>query len=292
MTRESKLALIVGFGLILFVGILVSDHFSSGQRQEAAHLLAQRGAARAGRGAISIEPLPAAASTVNVSRRSEPQVTEVDDQPSQAGHAPTAPGARDHRDEEAGRSGDGRREIVIGPERTPQGDPARQETAPPRTPEQVADAGVRLYPVKEGETLYSICASQYGNGALWQALAAYNKAAVPNPARMRKGVTLKLPPIEVLRPGRGGAASDAGAASLDTPTPSRGASAVEQPGTTPITRASDSYEVQRGETLSDIARRKLGSPNRWSDIAKLNEDVIRDPHALKPGTVIRLPTSG
>ena len=29
MTRENKLALVVGFGLMLFVGILVSDHFSA-----------------------------------------------------------------------------------------------------------------------------------------------------------------------------------------------------------------------------------------------------------------------
>ena len=29
MTRENKLALVIGFGLMLFVGILVSDHFSA-----------------------------------------------------------------------------------------------------------------------------------------------------------------------------------------------------------------------------------------------------------------------
>ena len=33
MTREHKLAMVVGFGLLLFVGILVSDHFSTAQRQ-------------------------------------------------------------------------------------------------------------------------------------------------------------------------------------------------------------------------------------------------------------------
>ena len=38
MTRENKLALVVGFGLILFVGILISDHFSTVRRQQAAHL--------------------------------------------------------------------------------------------------------------------------------------------------------------------------------------------------------------------------------------------------------------
>ena len=32
MTREHKLALVVGFGLILFVGILVSDHLAADAR--------------------------------------------------------------------------------------------------------------------------------------------------------------------------------------------------------------------------------------------------------------------
>lgn len=36
MTRENKLALIVGFGLVLFMGILVSDHLSTARRQSAA----------------------------------------------------------------------------------------------------------------------------------------------------------------------------------------------------------------------------------------------------------------
>ena len=38
MTRENKLALVVGFGLILLVGILISDHFSDGRNRESASL--------------------------------------------------------------------------------------------------------------------------------------------------------------------------------------------------------------------------------------------------------------
>ena len=38
MTRENKLALIIGFGLILVVGILVSDHFSPASNDQAADL--------------------------------------------------------------------------------------------------------------------------------------------------------------------------------------------------------------------------------------------------------------
>jgi len=38
MTRENKVALVVGFALVLFVGILVSDHLSKAQTQQAANL--------------------------------------------------------------------------------------------------------------------------------------------------------------------------------------------------------------------------------------------------------------
>ena len=38
MTRENKLALVVGFALILLVGIAISDHFSPAQNQESASL--------------------------------------------------------------------------------------------------------------------------------------------------------------------------------------------------------------------------------------------------------------
>ena len=35
MTREHKLALVVGFGLVLFVGILIADHLAAGRRVNA-----------------------------------------------------------------------------------------------------------------------------------------------------------------------------------------------------------------------------------------------------------------
>ncbi|MDG2200015.1 MAG: LysM domain-containing protein [Phycisphaerales bacterium] len=38
MSRENKLALIIGFGLVLFVGVLISDHLSEANRQVTADL--------------------------------------------------------------------------------------------------------------------------------------------------------------------------------------------------------------------------------------------------------------
>lgn len=47
------------------------------------------------------------------------------------------------------------------------------------------------------------------------------------------------------------------------------------------------YTVKTGDTLISIARRKLGDPGRWVELARLNG--LRDPRAVRPGAVIRLP---
>jgi nucleoid-associated protein YgaU len=47
------------------------------------------------------------------------------------------------------------------------------------------------------------------------------------------------------------------------------------------------YTVRAGDTLPSIARKKLGDPGRWVEIARLND--IRDPRALKPGARLRIP---
>ena len=41
MTRENKVALVIGFALVLFAGILVSDHFSTANSEQPAGLLPQ-----------------------------------------------------------------------------------------------------------------------------------------------------------------------------------------------------------------------------------------------------------
>jgi len=277
MTRESKLALIVGFGLILFVGILVSDHFSAGQRQEAAHLLAQRGAVRSGTPDISIKPLvgDGAAHTRTVSNEQALQENI-------AGLGTPPP-------------------KIIGPEPTP-GDRSdrrtvRNDPEPDRERSGMGGSGTpepppfELYPVKEGETLYSICVAQYGDGTLWPELAEFNKSAVPNPARMREGVTLRVPSLDVLKPGRaerGASTPNApGRQSIDGPM-ARGPDTVPPP----AAKGTTTYTVQRGETLGAIARKTLGSTSRWKELATLNEDVLPDPNALTPGTVLRVPQRG
>ena len=49
------------------------------------------------------------------------------------------------------------------------------------------------------------------------------------------------------------------------------------------------HVVQKGETLSSIAAKTLGSPNRFHELFEANQDQLSDPNALKPGMTIRIP---
>lgn len=49
------------------------------------------------------------------------------------------------------------------------------------------------------------------------------------------------------------------------------------------------YRVKKGDTLVSIARKELGSVDRWLDVRRLNPAVRTDPRIeLTPGTVLRL----
>ena len=57
----------------------------------------------------------------------------------------------------------------------------------------------------------------------------------------------------------------------------------------PTAEATESYVVQPGDTLGDIARERLGSVDQWRRIAELNG--IDDPATLAVGTHLELPVN-
>jgi nucleoid-associated protein YgaU len=62
----------------------------------------------------------------------------------------------------------------------------------------------------------------------------------------------------------------------------RGASVVSNEST---------YTVRPGDTLSKIAKEKLGDPSAYTQIFNLNRDQLSDPNKIKPGQVLKIPQS-
>ena len=54
--------------------------------------------------------------------------------------------------------------------------------------------------------------------------------------------------------------------------------------------AEQTYVVQSGDTLSKIAKEKLGDASRWPEIFEANKDKIEDPNLIYPGQELDLPS--
>lgn len=49
------------------------------------------------------------------------------------------------------------------------------------------------------------------------------------------------------------------------------------------------YTVQKGDSLSKIAKQELGDANAWKKIFEANSDVLEDPDKIFPGQTLKLP---
>ncbi len=49
------------------------------------------------------------------------------------------------------------------------------------------------------------------------------------------------------------------------------------------------YTVQKGDSLSKIAKHHLGDANAWKKIFEANRDVLDDPDKIFPGQTLKLP---
>lgn len=262
MTRENKLALVVGFGLILLVGILISDHFSVARNQAAAQLgqvvdpLATSDAADGPADLIAFRPDP----------RREPRVTPP---PAPIIRAADDRGVRPLPDES----------VVEMPASIEMG---RFEPAPARpTVDLDARDAERLpytiHVVAEGESLSSICGARFGDQTLAAELARYNELSDPD--RVRIGHKLRIPSAGDLVRGR--PAPAAGAAPPVTPpvaAPQRVAEAKPR-----------TYTVKEGDVLSEIASRLLGSSRQYLAIYEANRDILESPDALQAGMTLKIP---
>jgi nucleoid-associated protein YgaU len=258
MTRENKLALVVGFGLILFVGILISDHFSVVRTQHAANLT----------GAIE-DPLLPAVQPVNLIDLSPetPQTPKLEPVAEAVPNATvegsgTVAGARPTDVVQLDTQAAGSIFVAAG-----ETQPLTDEATPPgfvaveSQPE--IPLGQLLHTVKEGETLYGICREHFGDTSKVQAIADYNN--LDDAASIRVGQRLRMP-------------HDA-----------NGRSQSSSSSTKPASKSAKvTYTVKAGDSLSQIAERFMGSKGKWKKLYDMNRNVIDDPDNLKVGTVLRV----
>jgi nucleoid-associated protein YgaU len=143
------------------------------------------------------------------------------------------------------------------------------------------------HPVKTGDTLVSIARRYYGDPTLVDRLAAYNKNRVGPKNSLRAGVTLRVPPKDVLL-GKARLPADA------SPTLEGGATqGSSKPTGTAIKPASapqpTTYVVKAGDTLGTISRSTLGTSKRWRDILEANRSILDDEDSLTVGMKLKIP---
>lgn len=308
MTRELKLALIVGFALVLVVTVLISDHLSHASQTRIATLPADP--------ARLTEPEPIA--TLTVDATPEP-ITLAADYASPQGIPLTGSGALSEPGpviisqgarstqptptlDEAVRSIGGR--IDNGQIHLPGGPGmalinTRTEPLPGSlTPAPVRPVAIevpaalpptpadRIYTVADGESFFRICKQQYGDGKLWRKLVKYN--GLSEAAPLKVGQKLRVPTVDVLN-GKPAAAQPAAAvAAVDRVVPIRTAAnqTVTNPASPVKTRT---YTVRKGDTLAAIAQRELGSVRRSKDIIEANRKILSDPDNVPLGAVLVIP---
>lgn len=180
--------------------------------------------------------------------------------------------------------------------------------------------------IRPNETFATLSAQVYGSERYQHALAEFLRDRDPRLAQLVPGQTVDVPPAEELerRFGRlippagapesrapvattsapGWAASTPPAAVTSSPIPAE--PTIAPAGPTPLRPAGPAaaaapwsegrpaatekrYRVQANDTLYGIAKRTLGSGDRWTEIYELNKDLLQGGTQLQANMLLRLP---
>lgn len=287
MARETKVGLLVGMGVILLVGIIVSDHLSNVHDQKRANMQDFAPRAVSGLGSVVTPAQPLGENSGNATaqrpQRTLPTPEEMrSEQTTPSQLRPPQPVASDNLPREAF--------TVVGPRGTidaPKPEdvveqPKSVAVAPPTTSAPTAE--FTKHTVKSGDTLYQLAKAYYRDPESWKQIADANKAILGPDHALKIGMELTIPKKSV--PGSTSVAS-AGSppASHSTGgvfTPDNSDSQRQQPAT---------IEVKPGQTLRVIAAKHMGNAEKWKDLLAANKDQLRKAEDLKPGMKLKLPAA-
>lgn len=128
-----------------------------------------------------------------------------------------------------------------------------------------AAAASSEYTVKSGDTLEGIARTQLGDGQKWKSIVEMNPGL--DPKSLKVGQKIKMP--------AGGTAS-----AKEASAPAGGAASS----------STNTYTVQKGDTLVAIARKFYGGDSDWKRILDANSSVLKgDAAALRPGMKLTIP---
>jgi LysM repeat protein len=268
MTREHKLALVVGFGLILIVGILISDHFSTTARLATADLstttdgLSQNRNKQRQRTPDLIEVYPAAVNLTQLEATASTPVASMSNSPTTS--TPVARLASNVTEPTNPRQ-----------LRTPNLQQLARTAAP--TNAMTTSADFDFYQVRSGDSLTSICRGHYGDANMVKNVARYN--GLSNANQLRLNHRLRLPKVSVVL----------------------GETVVVETTRKPRTQVSTSntgqkngyttYKVVPGDTFSELTQKLMGSVSHMDAFLKINQATISNPDQLRVGMVLRYPAA-
>ena len=298
MNREQKIALIVGFAVVLVVGVLVSDHLSGARnllladategdsrRIQAAPVAYLPDRERTIPRIASAETIPDPDAAVQPmlgmpqpspepftftqggSRQQSPLGDilrgggDKDGKPDSSENPSWQDSLRDFGEQIARGLDNGVREAAV---------VERPDARAPNTnrPVEVQPNSPPLrHVVQANESLYKIAKHYLGDGNRWREIASANSGKVGNDGSVRTGVSLVIPG-----------------------TTNQAAPPARMPQTTPAeTPRPIRYTVKKNDSLSEISQRYLGTTKRMEEIIAANRAKINDPDDIRIGMVLTIP---
>lgn len=306
MARETKVGLIVGLGVILFVSVFVSDYLSVAPHQETLadddlpnfveqttnqpeFILTREDDTDPATPTADPRDL-AAAGLENITRNEAPPTVTIGAPPFREAPAlagpidDTTPTARNPVNPDRGPVGFRAVDDThlaqshqLAPDReAPDNDPlAHLDHVEIPQPQLInAQPETLKHKVASGETLTSIARKHYdGDGNMWRSIRDANPGKVGTNGEVVQGIVLTIPKRS---------------AQADDPTGDL-AERSATGGDRPQRQRVHMVKIKEGETLSELAAEHLGSAGKWQLIMDVNTDVLKKPEHLRAGMKLRIP---
>ena len=307
MARETKVGLIVGLGVILFVSVFVSDYLSVPEQADALtdvptpnfvdqttnqpEFVLTRDDETDPAEQITDPRDLAAVSLENIERRdgppAEPPSVTIGTPPFRDGPAlagpidDTTPPAFDPNVDPIGRTRIDDANLARGhqlsPDREGPGSDRLADIAHVEIPEPLlinAQPETITHQVASGETLTAIARKHYdGDGNMWRSIRDANPGKVGTNGEIVQGIVLTIPKRSTEADDPTGDLAERSATGGDRPQRQR----VRM------------ITVKDGDTLGELAAEHLGSAGKWQLILDVNTDKLESPRQLRAGMKLRIP---